>query len=245
MARRRDSLALIASLALILSCRAGQLFDSAGAGSSAIAVAPSQVTVLASSTSAEWSSPLAIRAARQGGTTPWTAYVAGSATWLTLAQTSGVAPDTLTVVFETKRLEPGTYRDTIVIVPSDAGVPPVRVPVELGIAEAPPPPPVPSLAFTTNPSPEIVVNTVFRVAVTARDAQGRTVSMYTGKVTVRLQGPISSGELRGKVEMNAVSGVATFTDLKVNRTCVGCSLVATATGLSSATSTLFNVVVIP
>jgi hypothetical protein len=38
-----------------------------------------------------------------------------------------------------------------------------------------------------------------------------------------------------------VNGVATFSNLKVTGLCTGCTLVASASGLSSATSSSFNV----
>ena len=45
--------------------------------------------------------------------------------------------------------------------------------------------------------------------------------------------------------VNAVNGVATFSNLHVTGLCTGCTLQATATGLAGATSSSFNVVAGP
>jgi hypothetical protein len=252
--RAAARLALLASLAFTLSCSAGKLFDAPGAN--VIAVTPSQVAVLASPTASTWSSSLAISTTGPDRTSPWSARLVAPADWLTLANSSGTAPDTLRVAFNPAGLAPGTYQDTIAIASSEGAAPQVRVPVELNIAApppAPPPPPAPvppppppsvetSLVFTTNPPAVLVLDKEFTVVVTARDAQGQTVTGYAGSVKVTLQGPIVSGGLTGQNRVTAVGGVATFTNLKVTGICTGCKLGATATGLTNGTSTAFNVV---
>ena len=82
----------------------------------------------------------------------------------------------------------------------------------------------------------------FSVEVTAYDAQSQTATSFTGQVSLTLQGPIAvGGGLSGQTRVNAVNGIATFTNLSVTGICTGCRLVATAPGLSSATSRAFNV----
>ena len=107
---------------------------------------------------------------------------------------------------------------------------------------APPPPPATHLGFTTQPPGIIVLSTTFSVTVTALNAQGGVATGFAGAVQLTLQGPISIGGLQGTTQVNAVNGVARFTNLQVTGLCVGCSLAANASGLSGATSSTFNVV---
>jgi hypothetical protein len=87
-----------------------------------------------------------------------------------------------------------------------------------------------------------VVNGAFAVEVTARDAQGVTAPGFGGVVTLTLQGPIAiGGGLSGQTSVTATNGIATFNNLKVTGLCTGCTLVASASGLTSATSRSFNV----
>jgi hypothetical protein len=108
---------------------------------------------------------------------------------------------------------------------------------------APPPPPATHLAFSTQPPNPIILSTTFSVAVTALNAQGGIATGFTGTVQLTLQGPIAVGGLQGTTQVNAAGGVARFTNLQVTGVCVGCSLVANASGLGGATSRIFNVVV--
>jgi hypothetical protein len=65
-------------------------------------------------------------------------------------------------------------------------------------------------------------------------------------VTVTLQGPIAiGGGLQGQKSVTAVNGIATFNNLSVSGLCTGCTLVASASGLTSATSRSFNVALGP
>jgi hypothetical protein len=45
----------------------------------------------------------------------------------------------------------------------------------------------------------------------------------------------------GQKTVTAVNGVATFSNLKISGACTQCTLVASATGLTNATSLPFNV----
>ncbi|PYP09153.1 MAG: hypothetical protein DMD59_09920 [Gemmatimonadetes bacterium] len=79
--------------------------------------------------------------------------------------------------------------------------------------------------------------------MTARDSQGGTATGFGGVVSLTLEGPIAvGGGLSGTTTVNAVNGIATFSNLKVTGVCTGCTLVATSPGLVSATSTSFNVI---
>jgi len=81
----------------------------------------------------------------------------------------------------------------------------------------------------------------FSVEVTAFDAQGGTATGFTGLVSLTLQGQIVLGVLSGQTSVNAVNGIATFNNLKITGACTGCTLTATAAGLTGATSATFSV----
>jgi hypothetical protein len=88
----------------------------------------------------------------------------------------------------------------------------------------------------------LLLNGTFSVEVTARDDQGQTATGFAAVVTLTLQGPIATGGLNGQTSVTAVNGIATFSNLKVTGLCTGCTLVASASGVTSATSSVFNVV---
>ena len=99
--------------------------------------------------------------------------------------------------------------------------------------------------FTGNPPSNIVLNGTFSVEVTARDAQGATATGFSALVSVTLEGPVVAGGLSGQTSVNAVNGIATFSNLRVTGLCTGCTLRAAASGLAGATSSTFNVVAGP
>jgi hypothetical protein len=86
------------------------------------------------------------------------------------------------------------------------------------------------------------MNGTFSVEVTARDAQGATATTFSATVSLTLEGPVIAGGLSGTTSVNAVNGVATFSNLHVTGLCTGCTLKAAASGLAGATSSSFNVV---
>ena len=104
----------------------------------------------------------------------------------------------------------------------------------------PPPPPATHLVFTGEPPTTVLINGAFSVEVTARDANGNTATSFSGEVSLTLQG-IAVGGLNGDASVPAVNGVATFSDLRVTGLCTGCTLKASAPGLTGATSRSFNV----
>jgi alpha-tubulin suppressor-like RCC1 family protein len=98
------------------------------------------------------------------------------------------------------------------------------------------------LVFTVQPS-----NTTARapitpaVQVTARDALGNPATSFTGDVTVAIGTNPGGGTLSGTTTVAAVAGVATFSDLSIDKSATGYTLVASAAGLSGATSAAFTV----
>jgi hypothetical protein len=100
------------------------------------------------------------------------------------------------------------------------------------------------LAFTTQPSRTFVGQAISpAVQVTVRDAFGNTVTDSNATVTLSLGSNPSGAILGGTFALAAVNGVASFADLTVDRTGTSYTLVATSTGLTSASSGAFNVVV--
>src|SRR5437879_3390944 len=77
------------------------------------------------------------------------------------------------------------------------------------------------------------------VEVTAQDAGGNTATGFTGNITVAIGTNPSSGTLAGTLTHAAVSGVATFSGLSIDK--VGTSYTLTATGAGSTTSAAFNI----
>ena len=110
---------------------------------------------------------------------------------------------------------------------------------------APPPPPATQLSFTVQPTNTLPLGTITpAVEVTALDAQGNPVSGFTGTITIAIGHDASllgNAVLSGTLTVTAVNGVARFSDLSIDQIGVGYTLRATATGLTSAESSPFNV----
>src|SRR5437660_1744684 len=98
------------------------------------------------------------------------------------------------------------------------------------------------LVFTVQPS-----NTAAGAAITpamqvaVQDAQGNIVTTATTSITLAIGTNPASGTLAGTKIVAAVNGVATFSTLSLNMVGTGYTLTATATGLTSATSSAFNI----
>lgn len=111
-----------------------------------------------------------------------------------------------------------------------------------GDSTTPGPAPVPTqLAFTVQPADDTAGATLPQVRVAARDAQGTLASGFTGSVTVALAANPGGAVLSGTLTVDAVAGVATFSDLSVSKAEDGYTLTATSGTLSAATSAAFDV----
>ncbi|MGH7614975.1 MAG: metallophosphoesterase, partial [Gemmatimonadales bacterium] len=98
------------------------------------------------------------------------------------------------------------------------------------------------LAFTVHPSNTAAGATITpAVQVMARDALGNTATAFTGDVTIALGSNPGGGTLSGTLTRAAVSGVAVFNDLSISQSGNGKRLVASSPGLSSSTSSSFNI----
>src|SRR3989475_568008 len=98
------------------------------------------------------------------------------------------------------------------------------------------------LAFTIEPTNTAAGASITpAVQVTAQDGLGNTDPTFTGNVTVALGANPSGGTLSGTASVVAVSGVATFSNLSINKAGSGYTLTAAATGPAGMTSTPFDV----
>ncbi|HET9708558.1 MAG TPA: Ig-like domain-containing protein, partial [Gemmatimonadales bacterium] len=108
------------------------------------------------------------------------------------------------------------------------------------------PGPATHLVFAVPPS-NTVANSPINpaVQVAAHDAFENTATSFTGSVTIAIgTNPLPGGVLSSGTPnpANAVSGIATFPSLSIDRVNNGYTLTASASGLTGATSGLFNIV---
>jgi uncharacterized repeat protein (TIGR02543 family) len=83
------------------------------------------------------------------------------------------------------------------------------------------------------------------VQVAIQNDAGGTVLTRTDAITLQIQTNPGGATLGGQLTRNAVGGVATFPDLTLDQAGDGYTLIATAGGLTNATSTAFNVSATP
>jgi hypothetical protein len=100
------------------------------------------------------------------------------------------------------------------------------------------------LAITTQPTSTVLgsmINPAIRVQV--QDAGGIGMTESTVAVTLEITQGTGTSEavLLGTTTVSAVGGVATFSDLSIDRIGTGYTLTATASGLAGATSSAFDV----
>src|SRR5207247_1847228 len=99
------------------------------------------------------------------------------------------------------------------------------------------------LVFGTQPSTTVADHQISpAVKVRALDVLGNLVPGFTGSVTVALGTNPGGATLSGTTPVAAVSGVATFFDLSLNRTGTGYTLTASASGFAAVTSTAFDII---
>jgi hypothetical protein len=76
--------------------------------------------------------------------------------------------------------------------------------------------------------------------VEARNDAGAVVTSFTGVITLTIGANPGGGTLTGG-QVNAVNGVATFTDLRIDKAAGPYNLRAASPGLNIATSDAFNI----
>jgi len=98
------------------------------------------------------------------------------------------------------------------------------------------------LSFTVQPADATLGETMApAVKVAIQDGSGSTMTSATDNVTVALDPNGTGAALSGTLTKPAVNGVATFDDLKLDKTGSGYTLTATSGTLTAATSSAFNV----
>jgi len=103
-------------------------------------------------------------------------------------------------------------------------------------------PPATHVAFTVQPSNTTAGDAIGpAVEVTVLDAQGNTATGFSDNVTVAIGTNAGGGTLSGTTTVGAVNGVATFSNLRIDKAGTGYTLAASAGGLTGATSTAFDI----
>ena len=101
------------------------------------------------------------------------------------------------------------------------------------------------LVFTVQPANTLAGNPIApAVKVSVYDASNALVSWFSGSVVLAIGSNPSGGVLSGTLTAAAVNGMATFANLSINQVGAGYTLTASATGLTGATSDLFNILCI-
>ena len=104
------------------------------------------------------------------------------------------------------------------------------------------PGPATALAFTVQPTATPVAAAITpAVQVTAHDAFGNIVASFAGTVTMALGTNTAGGTLTGTLAVAATGGVATFSNLHIDRAGTGYTLQASSGGFPGATSAAFAV----
>jgi hypothetical protein len=97
------------------------------------------------------------------------------------------------------------------------------------------------LVVTTQPVNGVAGIALTAVVITAQDNNGNVATGFTSPVTVAFGTNTPSATLSGTTTVNAVAGVATFSTLAVNKNGSAYTLVASSTGVTSATTNAFDI----
>jgi len=98
------------------------------------------------------------------------------------------------------------------------------------------------LAITTQPGNAAAGSTIpGPPTVKVQDSFGNTVTSSSVSITIAIENNPGGGALSGTVTKNATAGVATFSDLKIDRVGTGYTLAASSSELIDATSNAFNI----
>jgi hypothetical protein len=98
----------------------------------------------------------------------------------------------------------------------------------------------PVLGFFTQPGSANVGQVLSAVQVTASDSLGGIDSTFTGTITVTLGSNSTGAALGGTKSVPATNGIASFTNLSVDKAGTY-TLVASASGAKSVTSSAFSI----
>ena len=97
------------------------------------------------------------------------------------------------------------------------------------------------LLFGSQPSTSTVNSTLSPITVQVSDSQGNVVTSSSATVTLAIGNNPGGGTLSGTTSVAAVNGIATFSNLSIDKTGTGYTLVASSSGLTGATSSAFDI----
>ncbi len=158
--------------------------------------------------------------------------------WLAATLSGATAPATLTLTPSTGSLLAGTYTATVPVAATVSGITNSPQSVTLTLTVAPGQPA--KLIFIGQPtSTSGTISPAVTVAI--EDPLGDIVTTATTNVTIAIGTNSGAATLGGTTTVAAVSGIASFSGLTLNKVGAGYTLVASAAGLSSGTSTTFTV----
>lgn len=98
------------------------------------------------------------------------------------------------------------------------------------------------LVFTAQPTSPIAAGTSMGFTVTVEDASNNVVTGATATISLSLGSNPGATSLSGSTSAGPSSGVATFSNVQVTKAGAGYTIIATAPGLTSATSAAFTIV---
>jgi hypothetical protein len=98
------------------------------------------------------------------------------------------------------------------------------------------------LVFTAQPqTAQVTAAMASAVLVQAEDGVGQVDTTYSGVITLALFPNPDTAALGGNFSVSAINGVATFSNLTIDKADTGYALFATASGLTATTSVKFTV----
>ena len=92
------------------------------------------------------------------------------------------------------------------------------------------------------PPSSVTAGSPFSLTVAAEDSSGRVVSSFDGSLTLTLVAEPQEGLLNGDMNLEAVHGIATFSNLTLDTAGSGYSLAVTGQQLTPATVSAMSVV---
>jgi len=87
------------------------------------------------------------------------------------------------------------------------------------------------LVVTQSPPPSVIAGSTFSLTAQVQDNSGNLVSSFNGPVTISLANNPGAATLGGTLTVTASNGVATFSDLSLNKAASGYSLQVSASGI--------------
>jgi hypothetical protein len=97
------------------------------------------------------------------------------------------------------------------------------------------------LVVTSQPPGSVAPGSRFSLTVTAEDKSGHVIGSFDGTVTAALAADPGGATLGGTLSVKARAGVATFSGLTVDKPGIGYRLKVSSSGLTTATTSAFNV----